>query len=104
MSIDNYSVPPIDMLSLLSQITVKVPLSELLRTPEHKRKAIAWEKGVDKKVNNDCNTNQIPNEPEKESKIEVVMSQIPPIYLDDSMNQCLGSVDPFFLSIICLKL
>lgn len=88
------------MLSLLSQITIKVALSQLLRIPEHKRKTIAWEKGVDNKVNHDCNTKQIPDEPEKELETKVFMSQIPPMYLDDSVNQCLGSVDHFFLTII----
>lgn len=40
MSIDNPTVSPIDMLLVLSQITVKVPLSEFLRISEHKTKAI----------------------------------------------------------------
>lgn len=33
---------PIDMLSMLLQITIKVPLSELLRIPEHKVEVMAW--------------------------------------------------------------
>lgn len=41
MNADSLSSSPIDMLSMLSQITVKVPLSELLRIPEHKEKALS---------------------------------------------------------------
>ena len=42
MIIDNPLDYSIDMLTILSQIIVKVPLSELLRIPKHQNKAIAW--------------------------------------------------------------
>ena len=56
----------IDMLSVLSQVTFKVPLSELLRIPEHRDKAIAWVGGVDKKMKNDCNENHTPKDNSQE--------------------------------------
>ena len=95
MSIDNPTISPIDMLLVLSQIVVKVPLLELLRIPKHKSKAIAWAKGVDDNISHDCNSNQICDGHEKELGNEVVVSQNPPMYLDDSVNQCLGSVKRF---------
>ena len=54
------NIPPdssIDMFAVLSQVTIKVPLSELLRISEHRDKAIAWVGGVDKEVRNDNNEN-----------------------------------------------
>ena len=33
---------PIDMISMLSQINIKVPLSELFRIEEHKHIALSW--------------------------------------------------------------
>ena len=62
MTIDVPSDPSIDMLSVLSQITVKVPLSKLLRIPKHRDKAIAWVGGVDEKMKHDCNKNHIPRD------------------------------------------
>ena len=37
---------PIDMISMLSQITIKVPLSKLFRIQEHKSKALSWLGGI----------------------------------------------------------
>lgn len=37
---------PIDMISMLSQIIVKVPLSELFRIEDHKRKSLSWLGGI----------------------------------------------------------
>ena len=37
---------PIDMISMLSQIIVKVPLSKLFRIDEHKSKASSWLCGI----------------------------------------------------------
>ena len=71
----------IDMLSILSQVTIKVPFSELLRISEHRDKAIAWVGGVDKKMKNDCNENHTPKdnsqEKMKDGELEVLVSQIP---------------------------
>ena len=46
MSLDVPTMSQIDILSVLSHITVKVPLLELLRILEHRDKAIAWIGGV----------------------------------------------------------
>lgn len=46
MSLEFPNYTPVDMLLLLSKITVKVPLQEILRIDEHKEKAMAWLKGV----------------------------------------------------------
>ena len=37
---------PIDMFSMLSHMTINVPLSEMFRIKEHKNKALAWIKVV----------------------------------------------------------
>ena len=50
----------IDMLTMLSQVIVKVPLSKLLRIPEHRDKAIAWVGGMDKEARNDNNERHTP--------------------------------------------
>ena len=62
MIVDVPSDYSIDMLYVLSQVTVKVPLSKLLRILEHRDKAIAWVGGVDKKMKNDCNENHTPKD------------------------------------------
>ena len=41
------TIEPIDMIAMLSQITMKVPLYELLRIEEHKSKALSWLGGID---------------------------------------------------------
>ena len=46
VSIKNIVYDPIDMVSMLSQITVKVPLVEIFRIEEHKRKALSWFGGI----------------------------------------------------------
>ena len=79
-------------------------MSKLLRIPEHQTKAIAWLKDTNIEVRHDCNENNNPKESNKEKikdkEVEVVVSQIPQMFLDSSINQCLGSVEPFFLSIL----
>lgn len=87
---------PIDMLSILSQITVKVPLSELLRIPEHKEKAIAW---VDN-IHNSVTCDEPQAKALKGEGTQGITSQIPPIYLDSSVNASLENIDPFFLSVL----
>ena len=37
---------PIDMISMLAQITIKVTLSKLFRIEEHKSKAFSWLEGM----------------------------------------------------------
>ena len=81
MTTDVPSDSSIDMFYVLSQITIKIPLFELLRILEHRDKAIAWVGGVDEKVKHDYNENHIPKdsgqEKMKDKEPEVVMSQIP---------------------------
>lgn len=36
----------VDMISMLSQITIKLPLSEMFRIEEHKNKDLAWLGGI----------------------------------------------------------
>ena len=78
------------MLSILSQITIKVPLSKLLRFPGHRSKVIAWVGGDDKKVKHDYNENHTlredKKEKRKETKLEVVVSQIPQIFFGSYVN------------------
>ena len=101
---DNPSDSSIDMLVVLCQITIKVPLSKLLRILEHWDKAIAWLGITNVKVSQECNENHVPKEVKKEKvkehENEVVVSQIPQMFLDNSVNECLGNVKPFFLSIL----
>ena len=49
MTLDVPPSIPIDMFSFLSQMTIKVPLSEMFKIEEHKNRALAWIKGVGKK-------------------------------------------------------
>ena len=104
MIIDGPSDSSIDMLTILSQITIKVSLSKLLRIPEHQNKAIAWLGSIDIRVRHNCNENHDPKEGNeekmKDKEAEVVVSQIPQIFLDSSVNECLGSVESFLLSIL----
>ena len=46
VSVKNITYDPIDIVSMLSQITVKVPLSEMFRIEEHKRRALSWLGGI----------------------------------------------------------
>ena len=46
VNIKNTTYDPIDMVSMLSQIIVKVPLAEMFRIEEHKRKALSWLGGI----------------------------------------------------------
>ena len=42
---------PLDMLSMLSQITIRVPLSKLFRIEEHTIKALPWLCGIENNGN-----------------------------------------------------
>ena len=46
VNIKNIAYDPIDMVSMSSQITIKVPLAEMFRIEEHKRKALSWLGGI----------------------------------------------------------
>ena len=61
-------VEPVDMISMLSQITVKVPLSKLFRIEEHKNKALSWLGGI-------ANNNII---------VDQTMPQQTPLVIEDS--------------------
>ena len=63
VSIEVCNASPIDMLYVLSQITIKVPLLGIL---EHKYKAIAWVGSMTERIDHDCNSNQTPKEDERE--------------------------------------
>ena len=61
INIKNTTYDPIDMVSMLSQIIVKVPLAEMFRIEEHKRKALSWLGGIqDKEVSTQAPTNTLP--------------------------------------------
>ena len=79
-------------------------MSKLLRIPKHQNKAIAWLGNTDIRVRQDCNEIHDPKEENKENvkekEVEVVVSQIPYMFLDSSINECLGNVESFFLSIL----
>lgn len=89
---------PIDMISMLSQITVKVPLSELFRIDEHKRKTLSWPGGI--------GNNGSVSKPSTTQKSPVVVedngiiSQIPQIFLDGSSVAYIENIDQFFLNLI----
>ena len=93
---------PIDMFSILSQMTIKVPLSQMFRIKEHKSKAIEWISGVRQHIDVvprkvvDEKVKLIPriNEP------ECIIFQIPPRYLDSAMTSVVEDIDPFMLSLI----
>ena len=71
---------PIDMFTMLSQMTIKVPLSEMFRIKEHKSKATEWISGVRKHIDVvprkvvDEKVKLIPRIKEPEG----IVSQIPP--------------------------
>ena len=75
-------VEPIDMISMLSQITINVPLSELFKIEEHKNKALSWLGGI---ANNNITVDQAMSQ-QTPLVIEDsgIISQIPQIFLDDS--------------------
>ena len=63
---------------------------ELLRILKHRSKAIAWVGGVGERMKHDCNETHTPEEDKKEKRKEVepkvVVSQIPPVFLDNFVN------------------
>ena len=85
---------PIDMISMLSQITIKVPLSKLFRIDEHKRKALSWLEGI----GNDSSVFETsPIQPLLIVEENKIISQTPQIFLDDSSIAYIEDIDPFFL-------
>lgn len=99
--VKSISYDPVDMVSILSQISVKVPLSEMFRIEEHKRKAFSWleEIGEYSVPMQNPSPNQHVSVSNKERKEEII-SQIPQMYLDNSSVAYLQDIDPFFLSLI----
>ena len=93
---------PIDMFTMLSQMTIKVPLLEIFRIKEHKSKAIEWISGVGKHT--DAMPKKVVDEKVKPiPKIKEpkgIVSQIPPRYLDNAMTSVVEDIDPFMLSLI----
>ncbi len=73
----------IDMISMLSQITIKVPLSKLFIIEEHKSKALSWLGGIGN------NNNNIEQNATQQTPLVIedsgIMSQIPQMFLDDSL-------------------
>ena len=100
MLIENPCIPLVDKVSMLPQIIVKVSLLDLLRIPEHKDKALTWVGSVRENVDLNCNSNESSKEKKEPIEMEGVVSQIPLMYLNDSVNWCLQNADPFLLSII----
>ena len=90
------------MFTMLSQMIVKVPLSEMFRIEEHKSKALEWINGVGK-----C-TNVVPRRITKEKtkctpkrkESKGIISQIPLRYLDNAMKFVVEDIDPFLLSLV----
>lgn len=99
--VKSISYDPVDMVSILSQISVKVPLSEMFRIEEHKRKAFSWleEIGEYSVPKQNPTPNQHASVSDNERKEEII-SQIPQMYLDNSSVAYLQDIDPFFLSLI----
>ena len=89
---------------MLSQMTVKVPLSEMFRIKEHKNKAIEWISGVRKHIDVvprkvvDEKVKLIPRIKEPKG----IVSQIPPTYLDSAMTSIVEDIDPFMLNLIVI--
>ena len=46
INLDFQLATPIDMFNMLSQMNVKVPLSKMFKSDEHKNKALEWIRGV----------------------------------------------------------
>lgn len=97
---------PVNMIQLLSQITIKVPLQEMLRIEEHREKAMAWVKSAshlveveNENISHNTKERKIRNEA-KDKELEGLVSQIPQIYLEDIVGESPENVDPFFLSVI----
>ena len=89
---------PIDMFSMLSQMTMKAPLFEMFRIEEHKNRALEWINGVghnttdgNKKV-----VNEKANYTPMFEEVESVVSKIPPMYLDSIMTSYVEDIDPFY--------
>ena len=93
---------PVDMFTMLSQMTVKVPLSEIFRIQEHKSKALEWINGVGQYTN--ATSKRIAKEKvkpiPKPKEPKGIISQIPPRYLDNAMTLVVEDIDPFLLSLV----
>lgn len=102
MLIDAPPYTYVDMMTVFSQITIKVPLSEMFRIEEHRNKVVTWLGGIGMHSihgNNSPLKDSAHNIPKKIEDEQGVVSQIP-IYLDNSAIVYIENIDPFFLSLI----
>lgn len=83
------------MISMLSQIIVKVSLSELFRIEEHKRKSWSWLGGI-RDTSNFVKPDVIQQTPLVVEDSDIV-SQIPQIFLDDHQWHIKKILTHFFL-------
>lgn len=79
---------PFDMTKLLSQMTIKVPLLEMMRIEEHRLKTLEWVNGfssieVQEIRKDDKHIASL--EDTHETKNEEIISQIPQIFLDTNV-------------------
>ena len=87
------------MIFLLSQITIKFPLSEMLRIEEQRHKALAWVGDViDSDIPNSEIVNKTIEELRKMKETKGIVSQIPQMYLDNSTTTYLENTYPFLAS------
>ena len=88
---------PIDMFTMLSQMTVKVLLLEMFRIRGHNTKAIEWISGVGKHIDAiqrkfvDEKAKPIP----KIKEPKCIIFQISPRYLDNAMTLVVEDIYPF---------
>lgn len=102
MNLNTLPCTSMDMYAILSEMTVKVPLSELFKIEEHTNRAMAWIIKVGLKVvegsKNLVNDKESPSQKSKDC--EGVVSQIPPMYLETTPTPYIEDIDPFFLSLV----
>ena len=96
-SLDLQLFAPVYMFTMLSQMTIKVPLSEMFRIKEQKNKALEWSNGVKKYTNvasRKITEEKIKSTPKPKER-EDIISQIPPKYVDNAMTLVVEDIDPF---------
>ena len=66
------------MMQLLSQITVKVPLLEMMRIEHHRIDSLTWvQSALEGNANTSDSQNNVQNNNQKESDVEGLVSQVP---------------------------
>ena len=102
INIDLQLYAHVDMFTMLSQMTIKVPLSKMFRIEKDKNRALEWIDGVGKSAN--IGIKKVVEEnfktTPKPKEDEGVISQIPPRYLDNAMTYVVEDIDHFLLSLI----